>query len=134
MLANSTMALVQKNNMLGELKAVIAKDDLTKTNDAQYKRRLINLIDRNIDSDEDWEIFERNFAEVHEDFLEKLKTNDITAGELKLAAYIRMNLSSKEIAPLLNISIRSVENKRYRLRKKMGIEHDDNLSEHLLRM
>ena len=136
MLANSTMALVQKNKMLSELKAVIAKDDLSRTNNRQYKQRLYNLINRNIDNDKDWEIFEKNFAEVHEDFLAKLKVKypDITAGELKLAAYIRMNLSSKEIAPLLNISVRSVENKRYRLRKKMGIGHDNNLSEHLLRL
>jgi DNA-binding CsgD family transcriptional regulator len=136
MLANSTMALVQKNKMLNELKTVIAKDVLNDSNNRHQKQRIVSLIDRNLQDDSDWEIFEKNFAEVHEDFLEKLKEKypDITAGELKLAAYIRMNLSSKEIAPLLNISIRSVENKRYRLRKKMGIGHECNLSDHLLRL
>ena len=135
MLANSTMALIQKNKMLNDLKAVIAKEEKV-NNNRQYKQRIYNLINRNIDNDEDWEIFEKNFAEVHQDFLEKLKEMypNITAGELKLAAYIKMNLSSKEIAPLLNISVRSVENKRYRLRKKMGISHKSNLSEHLLRL
>jgi AraC family transcriptional regulator, chitin signaling transcriptional activator len=136
MLANSTLALVQKNKMLNELKEFILKERMEVIIDRQYKQRIINLINRNINHDEDWEIFERNFAAVHEDFLEKLKTKypDISAGDLKLAAYIRMNLSSKQIAPLLNISVRSVENKRYRLRKKMGIEHDDNLSDLLLRL
>ena len=136
MLANSTLALVQKNKMLNNLKEFIAKDDLGDINDPYYKQRIVNLINRNINHDQDWEIFEKNFAEIHEDFLERVKTKypDITAGELKLAAYIRMNLSSKEIAPLLNISLRSVENKRYRLRKKMKIEHDNNLSDHLLRL
>ncbi|MFT5166758.1 MAG: AraC family chitin signaling transcriptional activator, partial [Saprospiraceae bacterium] len=136
MLANSTLTLVQKNKMLNELKAFVAKDGKEGINDPNFKQRIVNLINRNINHDEDWEIFERNFAEVHEDFLDKLKTKypDITAGELKLAAYIRMNLSSKEIAPLLNISVRSVENKRYRLRCKMGIEHNDNLSDCLLRL
>jgi DNA-binding CsgD family transcriptional regulator len=122
--------------MLNELKTVIAKDVLNDSNNRQHKQRIVSLINRNIHDDSDWEIFEKNFAEVHEDFLEKLKEKypDITAGELKLAAYIKMNLSSKEIAPLLNISVRSVENKRYRLRKKMGIAHDSNLSDHLLRL
>lgn len=133
MLANSTLSLVQKNKMLNQLKQEISKDS---TGDSSTKQRILRLINRNINRDEDWEIFERNFAAVHEDFLEKLKSRypSITAGELRLAAYIRMNLSSKEIAPLLNISVRAVENKRYRLRKKMELEHEDNLSEHLLRL
>lgn len=136
MLANSTMALVQKNKILAQLKEVILQEDFAQLKVNQYKRKVIHLIDRNINNEEDWEIFEKNFAEVHQDFLEKLKAQypTITAGELKLAAYIRMSLSSKEIAPLLNISLRSVENKRYRLRKKMGIPHEGNLSEHLLRL
>jgi len=133
MLANSTLSLVQKNKMLIQLKSEISK---AVTGDSSTKQRILRLINRNISRDEDWEIFERNFAAVHEDFLQKLKTKypNITAGELRLAAYIRMNLSSKEIAPLLNISLRAVENKRYRLRKKMELEHEDNLSEHLLRL
>lgn len=136
MLVNSTLALVQKNKMLNELKNVISRDEMGESINRQHKQRILRLINKNIDSDKDWEIFEKNFAEVHHDFLEKIKEKypDITAGELKLAAYIRMNLSSKEIAPLLNISVRSVENKRYRLRKKMGVEHTNNLSDLLLRL
>ena len=53
---------------------------------------------------------------------------DLTPGDLQLAAFLRMNLASKEIAPLLNISLRGVENKRYRLRKKMGLKPEDNLT------
>ncbi len=136
MLANSTLAILQKNKMLDELKKVIVKDDFSLLSEKQYKQRILHLINRNVNSDEDWEIFEQNFAAVHHDFLEKLKLNypNITAGELRLAAYIRMNLSSKEIAPLLYISYRSVENKRYRLRKKMGLAPETNLSDHLLRL
>ena len=136
MLANSTMTLVQKNKMLTELKDFIKRE----SRNSQYpnfpKQKILKLINRNIDRDQDWEIFERNFAAVHEDFLDTLKSKypDITAGELKLAAYIKMNLSSKEIAPLLNISVRSVENKRYRLRKKMGVEHENNLKSHLMNL
>ncbi|MBK8518387.1 MAG: hypothetical protein IPL55_19520 [Saprospiraceae bacterium] len=55
---------------------------------------------------------------------------ELTIPDLKLAAYLKMNLSSKEIAPLFNISIRGLENKRYRLRKKLGLPNDFNLSEY----
>ncbi|MCE2771495.1 MAG: LuxR C-terminal-related transcriptional regulator, partial [Saprospiraceae bacterium] len=85
-------------------------------------------------NEKDWQIFESNFNEVHEIFFKKLKHQfpDLTPGDLKLAAYLKMNLSSKEIAPLLNISIRGVENKRYRLRKKMNLEEDDNLTNFMI--
>lgn len=135
MLANSAMTMVQKNNMLNELKEVI-KNESSHTDSVQAVRgKLLKLIDRNLNSDESWEIFDRNFAEVHQDFIERFTAAhpDITPGDLRLAAYIRMNLSSKEIAPLLQISVRSVENKRYRLRKKMNLSSDTNLSEYLMR-
>ena len=134
MLANSALSLVQKNKVLNELKEKFQKYEVQK--DETTKTKLLRLINRSINNDDDWQLFEKNFAEVHDDFLEKLKERypTITAGELRLAAYIKMDLTSKEIAPLLNISVRSVENKRYRLRKKMEAEHDDNLKDLLLRI
>ena len=136
MLANSTMTLVQKNKMLIDLKSEIAKEPISENQKRISRQKLIHLINKNINSDHDWEIFESTFAEVHEDFLEKLKESNpsLTSGDLRLAAYIKMNLSSKEIAPLMNISLRSIENKRYRLRKKIGISHDSNLKEFLFSM
>lgn len=130
MLANSTMTLVQKNKMLINLKDFISKGE------ESSRQKLLHLIDKNINSDHDWEIFETTFAEVHQGFLQKLKEKHpaLTAGDLRLAAYIRMNLSSKEIAPLMNISLRSIENKRYRLRKKMDISHEGNLKQYLVAM
>ncbi|MEM6879372.1 MAG: LuxR C-terminal-related transcriptional regulator, partial [Bacteroidota bacterium] len=73
------------------------------------------------------------FEEVHEAFLTRLRQTHpkLTSGDLKLAAYLRMNLSSKEIAPLLHISIRGIENKRYRLRTKLGLDSRTNLNEYL---
>jgi DNA-binding CsgD family transcriptional regulator len=67
-------------------------------------------------------------------FLKKLINQypELTPGDLKLAAYLRMNLSSKEIAPLLNISVRGVENKRYRLRKKLDLPPEENLTEFMI--
>lgn len=135
MLANSAMTMVQKNNMLTELKEVI-REESSKTDSVQnVKGKVIKLINRNLNSDKSWEIFDRNFAEVHEDFIDRFteKFPEITPGDLRLAAYIRMNMSSKEIAPILQISVRSVENKRYRLRKKMNLSSETNLSEYLMR-
>ena len=136
MLANSTMTLIQKNRMLADLKEMIEKETRKPGADGLQKQKIFNLIDRNINSDSDWQIFEQNFAAVHKDFFETLKDKhpDITAGELRLAAYVRLNLSSKEIAPLLNISIRSVENKRYRLRKRLAITKADSLKNYLMRL
>jgi DNA-binding CsgD family transcriptional regulator len=136
MLANSTMTLIQKNKMLADLKEMIEKETRKPITSSLQKQKIFNLIDRNINSDSDWEVFERNFAAVHKDFFETLKNNhpDITASELRLAAYVRLNLSSKEIAPLLNISLRSVENKRYRLRKRLEITKADSLKNYLMRL
>ena len=62
----------------------------------------------------------------------KLLRSERIGGDLRLAAYLKMNLSSKEIAPLLNISVRGVENKRYRLRKKLGLSEEANLTEFIM--
>ncbi|MFM8449201.1 MAG: helix-turn-helix transcriptional regulator, partial [Haliscomenobacter sp.] len=71
---------------------------------------------------------------VHAHFLRRLKERfpQITPKDQKLCAYLRLNLSSKEIAPLLGISVRSVEVSRYRLRRKLDLESEDNLTEFLL--
>ncbi len=135
-LANSTMNLVQKNEILMQIKEEL--QNLNALPDAhipsRYYQKILHIIDTNISSEQDWRLFETNFNEVHEEFFKKLITQfpDLTPGDLKLAAYLKMNLSSKEIAPLLNISIQSVENKRYRLRKKLNLEETDNLIEFML--
>lgn len=84
--------------------------------------------------DRDWEIFAQRFDQVHAHFLRRLKERfpQITPKDQKLCAYLRLNLSSKEIAPLLGISVRSVEVSRYRLRRKLDLESEDNLTEFLL--
>jgi len=129
-LAASTMHLVQKSEILTKLKS-----DLHQLSDeapAELKRR-INQISRAIDSDiqldNTWDQFEVYFDQVHENFFKRLRQKfpDLTPKDQKLCAYLRMNLSSKEIAPLLNISVRGVEISRYRVRKKLNIDSDINL-------
>ena len=132
-LANSTMQLIRKNEVLLEIKQSVArlKHD---AREGRHWQQLSHLIDMEISSENDWAVFEENFNSVHEAFLRKMRQNfpELTPGDLRLAAYLKMNLSSKEIAPLLGISLRGVENKRYRLRRKMGLPNDENLVEFLL--
>ena len=73
---------------------------------------------------------------TREEFMKKLKMGypKLTPSDLRLCAYLRMNLSSKEIAPLLGISVRGVENHRYSLRKKMDLDIDVNLSEVMMNL
>lgn len=136
-LANSTMSLIQKNELLIKLKDELGRIRAragTKL-PADDFQRINTLIDANMSSEQDWKLFQANFNKVHEQFLKHLIDNypDLSQGDLKLAAYLRMNLSTKEIAHLLNITPRSVELKRYRLRKKLDIEGDINLSEFMMK-
>jgi hypothetical protein len=136
-LANSTMGIIRKNEILIDIKEQL--DGLKSEHGARFPeknyKKLSEMIETNLSSEENWRIFEKNFNEVHEDFLKRLNAEftDLTAGDLKLAAYLRMNLTSKEISPLLYISIRGIENKRYRLRKKLNLHEEDNLSEFILK-
>ncbi len=135
-LANSTMHLIQKNKFLSSVKNEInslAEANIENSQKTSLKR-LLRHIDRDINNEKYWKVFDDYFDDVHQDFLSRMKEKhkNLSPKELKLSAYLRMNLSSKEIAVLMNISIRGVEVSRYRLRKKLGIERDTNLSEYIL--
>ena len=131
-LANSTMSIIKKNEFLMDLKEIILKHktDLGSRYPDKYFNYLNKKIDENISNQDDWQVFETNFERAHDQFFTKIKSDypDLTPGDLRLCAYLRMNLSSKEIAPLLGISVRGVENHRYRLRKKMNLDHDESLA------
>ena len=100
----------------------------------RYFERLLSLINKNISNDNDWNVFEQLFDQAHENFFKRLKTAypDLTQSDLKLCAYLKLNLSSKEIAPLLNISFRGVETRRYRLRQRLSLDSDNNLVEFIM--
>jgi len=89
-----------------------------------------------MNDERDWNLFETSFNETHESFFKKLKVGHpyLVPNDLKLCAYLRMNMSSKEMASLLNISVRGVEIRRYRLRKKLEVSHDKNLVEFLMEL
>lgn len=137
-LANSAMSLVYKNELLQKL-----SDEMTKLKDENGKRlsedqlrKIQKVIDDGMNDERDWNLFESSFNEAHESFFKKLKANhpDLVPNDLKLCAYLHMNMSSKEMASLLNISLRGVEIRRYRLRKKLEVPHDKNLTEFLMEL
>ncbi|UOB17138.1 helix-turn-helix and ligand-binding sensor domain-containing protein [Abyssalbus ytuae] len=133
-LANTAMAMTKKNELLLSLKndllffknEVISKHEFNK---------LIKTLDKNIDNVKDWEVFESNFNQIHESFFKTLleKHPDVlTPKDLRLCAYLKLNLSTKEISPLMSISPRGVEIHRYRLRKKLNLSTNQNLNEYLM--
>ena len=131
-LANQTMDLIHKNKFLAKIKEDLEKIKSASADETSKGKisSLIGRISKDVDHDKQWEVFETAFDEVHEDFLNRLKVRfpTLTPKELRLCAYLRMNISTKEIAPLMNISIRGVEICRYRVRKKLNIDRDTNLT------
>lgn len=129
-LASSIMSVVKKNELLTSIKNQIVSVD-----NGQLKS-VIKLIDQNLKDNDDWEFFQEAFNNADSEFLQRLKKlhSNLSPNDLKLCAYLRLNLSSKEIAPLFNISVRSVEIKRYRLRKKMNLQHENNLVDYILNL
>lgn len=137
-LANSAMNIVYKNELLQKISDEINnfKDSTGKKLSEDQLKKIHKVIEEGMSDDRDWNVFENSFNEAHENFFKKLKHGhpDLVPNDLKLCAYLRMNMSSKEMASLLNISLRGVEIRRYRLRKKLNLEHDKNLVEFLIEL
>ena len=127
-LATSTMSIIKKNEFLSDI-----KNELMNGGEKSISK-VIRIIDKDLNNTDDWKMFQAAFNNADKKFLRKIKTKHpgLTPNDLRLCAYLRLNLSSKEIAPLLNISPRSVEVKRYRLRKKMQLDHDINLTNYII--
>jgi len=129
-LASATLHLLQKGEMLAKLKNELMR--LTKMLPENQKgevKKIIKAIEEDVKLDENWTDFKHHFDRVHEDFIRRLKEKhpQLPPKDLKLAAYLRMNLVTKEIAPLLNILVIGVDISRYRLRKKMERDRELNL-------
>ncbi|MGA8852960.1 MAG: LuxR C-terminal-related transcriptional regulator [Christiangramia sp.] len=133
-LANTTMMAAKKNEVLMEIQGELNKDKNKFSNQFRLKH-IMNKINSAVKSKDEWKVFETNFNEVHEDFFKDVLVEypKLTSKDLKLCSYLKMNLSSKEIAPLMGISVRGVEVHRYRLRKKMNLDSDVNLTKFLIK-
>ena len=135
-LAESTMTIIKKNEILVTIKEEVInqKKALGTQYPNKYYDKLIRLLDENLSSEDDWAIFQTNFDRIHENFFRNLHARfpDLTSNDLRFCAYLRLNLSSKDIAHLMNISLKGVEVGRYRIRKKIGIPSTKSLTEFMI--
>ena len=133
-LAANALHIVSKNETLSSFKK-LAEDALgaKKSEIETTLKKLIQEIDSNIHLDQDWDKFKMHFEEVHQGFFKNLleRYTDLNTNELRFCAYLRLNLDTKEIARILNISVNAIEKRRYRLRKKLELGPTDNLFEFL---
>ncbi len=137
-LIRTTLNIVRKNEMLMDIRKEVLgiSHSINEENLVSLRRktfRLLGQIETNIEHDDDLQTFQSVFDSVHHDFFRKLEEAypDLNNKDKMLCAYIKMSLLSKEIAPLLNISLRGVEISRYRLRKKLNLSEGENLAEFL---
>ncbi|MCE7993637.1 MAG: tetratricopeptide repeat protein [Roseivirga sp.] len=132
-LLSFALNLTQKNDLLRRMKEIIEKKVKHKGTLKADFRELETLIDSNDQSEKEWESFKHLFQELHHDFFNKLKLRhpDLSIYETRLCALIKLNLSSTEMAGMLNISISSLTSARYRLRKKMNLSGKDDLNQYI---
>jgi len=123
-----TLQMVQKNELLEEIKTIVNQNEMVP------EKQLIQMINRHFTQDNNWGDFDKYFESVNKNFYTKLKLKypDISANDMKICALIKLNLSIKEMASILNISPDSVKTARYRLRKKLQLSTEDNLTEFIL--
>lgn len=134
-LASTTLNIMQMNEAFLQVKEEI----LNAINDFEPEqknvfRKIIIGIDNKLKQKENWENFELHFNTIHNDFLRRLKNEypDLNYRDIRLCAYLRLNLSSKEISNLMGISVRGIESIRYRVRRKLKLKTNDSLTDYLL--
>lgn len=128
--AGKSLSIAKQSEMIEKIQGILDSE----TNFNKLKSEIKKAIKINAVNKHEWETFETNLNQIHNEFTIKLskKFPNLTSKDIKLCIYLKMNLSSKEIAPMMNISFRGVELHRYRLRKKLNLIHDESLSSFLL--
>jgi DNA-binding CsgD family transcriptional regulator len=130
--AGKSLSIAKQSEMIESIEQILSSEnDIT-----QLKSKIKKSIKTNSINKNEWQIFEKNLMKSHEDFVQKLtnKFPQLSSKDIKLCIYLRMNLASKEMAPLMNISYRGVELHRYRLRKKMNLDTEVNLSNFMINL
>lgn len=136
-LASSTMSSIHQNDILQKLDeemSLLSESVRREDRKSQITSKINDIrssLQAYLNDDEGWDKFEENFNVVYDDFMKKLTAqfSNLKMSDRKLCAYLRMGLSSKEMAALLNMSVRSIETARYRLRKKLNLESGENLTD-----
>lgn len=132
-LATSSLKLQSKNNFLEDLKKDLKGVLKTDQTSRAALERIVRKIDQNLNSDSSWKEFEEHFEMIHSDFFKSLKEKhpNLSTDEIKLLSFLKMEVTTKEIAQKLNLSVRGVETRRYRLRKKLQLDNKVGLEEFL---
>ncbi|MCD7978090.1 MAG: hypothetical protein LUG51_13400 [Tannerellaceae bacterium] len=132
-LLTQTSFIINKNELILKLKDLI--DDFYSKNKTsattQFYQKINSHLNNNMNTEDDWKMFLIKFEEKHTNFFKHMKTlyPELTSNDLRLCACLKLNLETKEIASLMNLSVKAVENNRYRLRKKIGLTRDQNLND-----
>lgn len=130
-LVNNSLQVVKKNKILNGIIQKIKDIDAERLDEGARSQisRIHKSITKEVSADKSWKDLEKHIRNVHFDFLKRLKEQfpTISPRELDLATYLLMNMSTKEIAEVMNISQGGVELARYRLRKKLGLTKKENL-------
>jgi tetratricopeptide (TPR) repeat protein len=134
-LAAKALQLARKNEFLQTLQSQV--ETLPVSSDGSSVdavRKISRSIRMDIESEEDWDHFLSSFREVHRDYIEQLQQQypDLTTSEIRLACLMKMNLSGKELAALLNVSADGIKKARYRLRKKLNLDSEIDIQAYLL--
>ncbi|MGM9791637.1 MAG: hypothetical protein ACI3Y4_04470 [Candidatus Cryptobacteroides sp.] len=135
-IAMTTMSLLNKNKILQDIKEELSvqKNELGAAYPDKYYRKMISAIDSQISSEDDWKLFQENFDRIHGNFFQILKSRypSLTDSDLRFCSYFCMAMSSKEIASMMNISLKGVEAARYRIRKKLQLPSEISLTSFLM--
>ena len=128
--AGKSLSIAKQSEMIENIQTILdSEQDIDKLKNEVKKAIRVNAVNKH-----EWETFESNLNQINNEFITKLSKMYpiLTQKDIKLCVYLRMNMSSKEIAPLLNISFRGVELHRYRLRKKLNLTQEESLSKFML--
>ncbi|MDP4188246.1 MAG: tetratricopeptide repeat protein [Bacteroidota bacterium] len=132
-LTTSTMQLIAKNEILTNISGIAESFYKKKAVNDECYVKLKSVLKENLDQERNWENFKRLFEEVHKDFFKSIKQTcpEITENELRLCAYLKINLQNKEIAKILNVTPDSLKTLRYRIRKKFNLNKEIILEEYI---
>ncbi|RGN39313.1 helix-turn-helix and ligand-binding sensor domain-containing protein [Bacteroides oleiciplenus] len=135
-LFTQTSFIIHKNELILKLKEIV--DEICARNTQKglmpFYQKINTLLANNLDTEDDWKMFLIKFEQKHRNFFRRLKEMhpQLTNNDLRLCACLKLNMETKDIAALMNLSVRAVENNRYRLRKKFNLQPTQNLNEYFL--
>jgi ligand-binding sensor domain-containing protein/DNA-binding CsgD family transcriptional regulator len=135
-LTSLAMKATSANELISQLNGKLS--ELENESDTGLQKKIATIkreIDMNLKNQQDWNQFDKLFNEIHDNFLNRLKEQfeDLNAKDLQFCAYLRMNMSSKDIAQLLSISLKGTEKARWRLRKKLDLKSETDLGAFIIR-